>query len=112
MVFLLWMCFLDRDDLFSQMNLDRKLADVESRKEYYLREIQKLKAGISDLNTKPYALEKFAREKYYMKKDNEEIFVMIEKSKTPPKDSLFSKIHSIFSKPIPEKAKPKEPLVK
>jgi|GEM_PF-112917 len=101
LVFLLWMLFLDKDDLFTQINLDRKLNDVESQKEYYQKEIQKLKTDLVDLKSRPEKLEKLAREKYYMKKDNEDVYVLITEKKTKQKDSFFNKIRSIFSKPTP-----------
>jgi cell division protein FtsB len=93
------MCFLDRDDIFTQMGLNKKISSVENQKEYYTREIQKLKSGLSSLQSKPEELEKLAREKYYMKKDNEDLFVVISKENPKPKDSFINKIHSIFSKP-------------
>lgn len=103
LVFILWMGFLDRDDLFTQINLDKKLEIVENQKAFYIQEIQKLKTGLYNLEKNPFELEKLAREKYYMKKDHEDLFVMVIKTTPKPKDSLINKIRSIFSKPIRSK---------
>jgi len=99
LVFILWMCFLDRDDIFTQISLNKKISALENQKEYYTREIQKLKIGLSNLQSKPEEIEKLAREKYYMKRDNEDLFVVISKGNPKPKDTLINKIHSISSKP-------------
>ncbi len=109
LVFVIWMCFLDKDDLLSQRNLDKKLEEIAQQKEYYLQEIEGVKSGLKDLETDPEKLEKYAREKYYMKKDNEDLFVLVEKKPdsipTSFLSNLSNKIHSIFSKPIPKSIK-------
>jgi cell division protein FtsB len=48
---------------------------LENEKTYYNLEIEKTKKELEELTTNPVSLEKFAREKYYMKKDHEEVFV-------------------------------------
>ncbi len=77
LAFLVWMSFFDQDNFIEQYRLSQTLKDLRSKKEYYLREIAKNKQKIKLLETDSAYLEKFAREKYYMKKDNEEIFVII-----------------------------------
>ena len=104
LIFVLWMFFLDKDDILSSWNLDHKLSEVSSQRDYYLKAIEKVKNNLKDLDSHPELLEKLAREKYYMKKDQEDLFVMIPAPKSPSKrDSFFSKIRSIFSKPIQKK---------
>ena len=49
--------------------------DLEAEKEYYKNEIEKDKKAIQELSTEE-GIEKLAREKYYMKKDNEEIYII------------------------------------
>lgn len=72
-----WVTFFDKDDLFSQYELSKKLNQLRAEEKYYQTEIEKNKHDLNELRTNPSNLEKFAREKYLMKKDNEEIFVIV-----------------------------------
>lgn len=72
-----WVTFFDKDDLFSQYELTQKLKQLKTEEKYYLTEIEKNRNDMNELRTNPANLEKFAREKYLMKKDNEEIFVIV-----------------------------------
>ncbi len=69
--------FFDKDDLLSQYQLRKKLHQMRTERNYYHTEIEKSKNDMNELRTNPANLEKFAREKYQMKKDNEEIFVIV-----------------------------------
>ena len=51
--------------------------ELEDEKEYYLEKIQLTKVDLEELTSDMNSLERFAREKYLMKKDNEEIFVFV-----------------------------------
>lgn len=73
----IWVTFFDKDDLFSQYELTQKLKQLKAEEKYYQTEIEKNKSDMQNLRTNPANLEKFAREKYLMKKDNEEIFVIV-----------------------------------
>lgn len=75
-----WVIFFDKDDVLSQYQLTKKLHQLQEDKKYYKGEIEKSKNDINELKTNPENLEKFAREKYLMKKDNEEIFVIVQDS--------------------------------
>jgi cell division protein DivIC len=57
------------------------LQKLEEEKKFFIEEIKKDNEELNDLKTNPKTLEKFAREKYLMKKDNEEIFVIVEEKK-------------------------------
>lgn len=72
-----WVAFFDKNDFMSQYELRQKLKQLKTDEKYYLEEIEKSKTEINELKTNPANLEKFAREKYLMKKDNEDIFVII-----------------------------------
>ncbi len=74
-----WLCFFDRNDLFTQMDLKEKVNKLEEERDYYIQEIASNKEEIKELQTDMKSLEKFAREKYLMKKDNEEVFVIVRK---------------------------------
>lgn len=56
----------------------RELKDVKRQKEFYQEEIKNDKIAIEELLTDSSTLEKFAREKYLMKRDNEDIFLIVE----------------------------------
>lgn len=64
----------------SQYELRQKLHQLRAERNYYQDEIGKSKNDMNELRTNPANLEKFAREKYLMKKDNEEIFVIVKDS--------------------------------
>lgn len=76
-VFFIWMLFLDRNDFISQYSYRSTLRQLEKDKLYYMEEIEKVKADLDELSTNQVKLEKFAREKYLMKRDNEDIFVIV-----------------------------------
>lgn len=75
-----WVIFFDKDDVLSQIQLRKKLGTLRIEKNYYQEEIRKSSTEIYELRTNPANLEKFAREKYLMKKDNEDIFVILRDS--------------------------------
>ncbi len=77
--FLIWILFFDQDNFVEQYRLSQTLNDLRNKKEYYQAEIEKNRKKINLLETDSAFLEKFAREKYYMKRDNEEVFVIIHK---------------------------------
>lgn len=77
MAFLVWMTFFDQDNFIEQYHLSSTLNDLRGKKEYYLQEIAKNRQKIKLLETDSAYIERFAREKYYMKKDNEDVFVII-----------------------------------
>ena len=81
--FLTWMLFFDRNDLMSQYEYRTQLNKLQTEKEFYLKESEKAVRDLNELTTDKVKLEKFAREKYLMKKKNEDVFVIIkEKAKS------------------------------
>lgn len=76
---IVWLLFFDKNDVFSQAELITKLNKLKSDRDYYITEIQNNKMEIEDLRTNKKSLEKFARERYLMKKDNEDIYVIVKK---------------------------------
>lgn len=77
LVFTVWMTAVDKNNIISQFKLNNELYDLQRKKEYYLKEIEKDKQAIYELNTNINTLEKFAREKYLLKSENEDIFIIV-----------------------------------
>jgi len=74
--FLIWLTFLDSNDLISRFSLSAKLHSLENEKEYYEKKIKEVEQDRKELMTNKELLEKFAREKYLMKKETEDVFVI------------------------------------
>lgn len=74
-VFVVWMLFFDANSWLIHHELNTEIETLENEKEYYKKEIEKDNKAIKELTTEE-GLEKFAREQYYMKRDNEEIFII------------------------------------
>lgn len=71
------MFFFDQESFIEQYQLSQTLSDLENKKTYYQSETENNLNIIEKLETDTAWLEKFAREKYFMKKDKEEVFVII-----------------------------------
>lgn len=72
------MLFLDKNDLFTRMERDKELRELKQSREYYTRQIETERKELEALKNNPAALEKYAREKYLMKRDNEDLFLVPE----------------------------------
>lgn len=75
--FLVWMLFFDSNDLITQSKLGSKQSELESAKSFYEQKIVEVKNDREALSSDPALLEKMAREKYLMKKKNEDVFVVV-----------------------------------
>lgn len=75
--FLVFMIAFDRNNFVSQYRLTRELNQLRNEKQYYVEEISKDSLALMELKSSLENLEKFGRERYYMKKDDEELFVII-----------------------------------
>lgn len=73
--FIVWLLFFDQNNFLTQYDFIKQLKSLEKDKAFFMEELNKTRQELNDLTTNPVTLEKFAREKYFMKKDNEEIFV-------------------------------------
>ncbi|MES2730253.1 MAG: septum formation initiator family protein [Bacteroidota bacterium] len=81
--FLMWMLLFDTNDFISQFQMSRKLKNLEAEKAYYLEKAEEVKKDRKELLSNTKLLEKFAREKYLMKKNTEEVFVTVDENNTP-----------------------------
>ncbi len=76
-LFLVYITFFDAHDLISQLKIKWDLHEIENQIEYLEADTEASKAQIEELTTNKESLEKFAREQYRMKRENEEIFVIV-----------------------------------
>jgi cell division protein DivIC len=78
LVFIVWILIFDRNNLIDRRKYLMALDEMEQQKIYYIEKIQHDSVRLNELRTDAENLEKFAREQYFMKKDNEEIFVIVD----------------------------------
>lgn len=79
-IFIVWISFFDQNKIITQFQYRSELSKLKEEKAFYQEEIEKIQSDLNDLQSNPNTLEKFAREKYLMKKDDEELFVIVEES--------------------------------
>jgi len=85
-VFAIWMLFFDSNSWFIHNELNEDIDKLEQEKEYYKGEIERDSKEIKELSTEE-GLEKYGREHYKMKKENEEIYIVeYEDSSSTKKD--------------------------
>ena len=75
-LFVVFIVFFDDRDLVSNFRHSRELKNLEQSRQYYQEEIAKTKQELKQLRTNAALLEKYAREKYLMKRDNEDVFLV------------------------------------
>ena len=78
-VFSVWMVCFDENNLITQYRKYRELADLREKRKFYRDQIKETQRAFSELTTNPATQEKFAREHYWMKRDNEDVFVIVQK---------------------------------
>jgi cell division protein FtsB len=77
-LFAAWLLFFDDRDLVTQFKQGQELKQLENSRDYYLGQIKNTGDELQQLKSDPATLEKYAREKYRMKKDNEDLFIVPE----------------------------------
>jgi len=77
--FLVWMFFIDSNNLPTQWRLTKQLWELEDQKEFYKQKKIQIQQERNELFGNSDLLEKFAREKYLMKKPTEDLYVVVEK---------------------------------
>jgi cell division protein FtsB len=83
--FVVVIVFLDKNDLFTQLDRKRELRELQQTKAHYSTQIEAERKELEQLKNNPATIEKYAREKYLMKKDNEDLFLI------PPKSAPASR---------------------
>jgi len=74
-IFVLWICFFSEIDLFYILRTRVELSSLKKEVRELERKNEQAKVSLQDLNNNTSSLEKFAREAYYMKRDNEDVYV-------------------------------------
>jgi cell division protein FtsB len=75
-LFIVWISFFDKFNIFQVYKKKQELNQLIERKIYYKNEIEKSKQALSNLRENSLNIEKIAREKYFMKKDNEDLYIL------------------------------------
>jgi hypothetical protein len=76
--FAIWMSFFDRNDFLTQFDRYKKLKDLEESSSYYTQKITDAQLELEKRKTDPSAFERVGREKYFMKRKNEDVFLFEE----------------------------------
>lgn len=77
-LFFIWLLFFDQNNLTERKKATAEFDQLLEEKEYYLKKIDEDRKRINELKTDADNLEKFAREQYLMKKDDEDIFIIVD----------------------------------
>jgi cell division protein FtsB len=78
--FFIWIAVLDSYSWYDRIQLEKNLKNLKAEKAFLEKKIKQDSINLHDLKTNKSNLEKFAREKYLMKKENEDVFVIVSKS--------------------------------
>jgi hypothetical protein len=81
--FAVWIIFFDTNNILTRNRMQQKLDELNTEKKFYLDEIRRDSILTQKLLTDSTWLEKFAREKYLMKKDNEDLFLVTDTTADP-----------------------------
>lgn len=75
-VFVLWMLFLDPNNLWRQIKQKQKVNEEREKVEFYKQNIEVLSKKSKNMSEDDAELERYAREKFYMKKKSEDVFIV------------------------------------
>lgn len=78
---LLWICLFADYDLITMLKLRHQLGRMQEQRDMYAAQIASTRAQLHEISSDQDLLEKFAREQYLMKRDNEDIFVLVPEKK-------------------------------
>jgi hypothetical protein len=77
LVFVIWMMFFDRNSLINQVRLVSSINEAKNLKEFYITEFRNDSLSLRILMHDTAMLEKYGREKYLMKRPNEDVFLFV-----------------------------------
>lgn len=81
LLFFVWIMFFDQNNMVDRIRISREIRQLEEDRQYYREQIRQDSARLHELTTDRDNLEKFAREQYFMKKKDEDVFIVIEEKK-------------------------------
>jgi len=73
--FVVWMLFFDQRDFFQQRERATELKKVEDAKKYYQKEIEYTQKQLNNIQNNKAAIEKYARERYLLRREGEELYL-------------------------------------
>ncbi|MFV0529847.1 MAG: FtsB family cell division protein [Flavobacteriales bacterium] len=79
-LFAVWMTFFDDASLRQHIRIDREIEELKKDRNFYNAKLQEVKTELKKIQDDPKSIEKIAREHFYMKKDREDIFVVVEEN--------------------------------
>jgi cell division protein FtsB len=86
-IFIGYMVFADKNNVIEQYKLQQQYTKIRREHRYYEQQIINARRQRDELFSNEKNLEKFAREKYLMKRDNEDVFVIVKKKTDAPVES-------------------------
>lgn len=86
-LFLVWMLFFDSNSWLIHRQLDKQINELEKEERLYGGKLEKETLRINELNADPDAIEKVARERHFLRKENEDVFVIEKKEVKTASDS-------------------------
>lgn len=90
-LFIVWMVFFDQNSFFIHKEMDNEIKELKLEKRQYEEKLQKETIQLQQIQTNPSEIERIAREKHFLKKENEDVFI-IEEKKVKKKEDDESEI--------------------
>jgi cell division protein FtsB len=79
-LFIVWIIFFDNYNLIRQSKIKKEIKQLEENKSFYTKEIKKDSTEYHELLNSDEKKEKFAREKFLMRKENEDVYIIRKKN--------------------------------
>tara|TARA_Y100000739_G_scaffold35968_1_gene27434 strand:+ start:187 stop:501 length:315 start_codon:yes stop_codon:yes gene_type:complete len=79
-LFIVWITFFDNFNIIKQSKIKKNIKQLEENKKFYIQEITKDSSEYYDLLNDAEKREKFAREKFLMKKEDEDVYIIRRKN--------------------------------
>ncbi len=75
-IFVVWMIFLDPNNLWRQIKQKQKVNELREKRDFYSHRIEELSKESENISEDSAELERYAREKFFMKKKSEDVFIV------------------------------------
>ncbi|WP_322970498.1 septum formation initiator family protein [Faecalibacter sp. LW9] len=85
--FIIWMIFFDQNSLFTHLELDKQIKNLEADESYFRENLEAENKKLKILTENPAEIERIAREKFFLKKDNEDIFIIQQEIQKKPQEN-------------------------